>query len=162
MISVSFARDNIIKPTLVELLPAKFNTDEAVVMLQVIGLQESEFKTRVQGGGGPARSFWQFEKAGVRGVLKHPASMRLALAVCAHENVKATVSSIHERMATNDQLGCAFARLLLYTDPRPLPKIGDVDEAFQYYLRNWRPGAYKRDPHGLERRWKNNYKEVVG
>ena len=30
--------------------------------------------------------------------------------------------------------------LLLWTDPRPLPRIGEVQAAWDYYIRNWRPG----------------------
>ena len=35
-------------------------------------------------------------------------------------------------------------RLLLLTDPKPLPVIGDTDGSWEYYLRNWRPGKPHR------------------
>ena len=34
----------------------------------------------------------------------------------------------------------AFARLLLWTDPAPLPALGAAVRAWAYYRRNWRPG----------------------
>ncbi len=37
-----------------------------------------------------------------------------------------------------------FARLLLWTDAKPLPAIGDEQGAWDYYLRNWRPGKPTR------------------
>ena len=45
----------------------------------------------------------------------------------------------------DDVLAAAFARLLLFTDPAKLPKLGDADGAWQLYLRTWRPG--KPHPH---------------
>jgi hypothetical protein len=33
-----------------------------------------------------------------------------------------------------------MARLLLFTDAEPLPRLGDADGSWNYYLRNWRPG----------------------
>ena len=52
-------------------------------------------------------------------------------------------------------VAAGFARLLLWTDPRPLPAIGDVKAAWQYYLRNWRPGK----PH--EKTWAPLYAEAM-
>jgi len=43
-------------------------------------------------------------------------------------------------MAWNDTLAACMARLLLYTDPRALPATGEQDAAWEYYIRNWRPG----------------------
>jgi hypothetical protein len=64
--------DDIITPTFWNLLPCRFASNEAIVMLLAIGLQESRFQHREQIGG-PAVSFWQAEKSGgmVRGVLNH-------------------------------------------------------------------------------------------
>ena len=41
-------------------------------------------------------------------------------------------------------LACAAARLLLFTDPRRLPALGDADDAWRLYLRTWRPGRPHR------------------
>jgi hypothetical protein len=77
-------------------------------------------------------------------VLGHPASAKLAASLCAQRGIPATSSAVYAALATDDLLACGFARLLLLTDPSPLPLPGDVDGAWDYYLRNWRPGAYAR------------------
>lgn len=122
------------------LLPAKMDTPAARVMLLAIGLQESRFVHRRQIGG-PARGFWQFEQGGgVRGVLTHPASAALARQVCEVRGVAPTTAAVYAQLENDDVLGAAFARLLLWTDPKSLPAIGDADAAWALYLRTWRPG----------------------
>jgi len=37
-------------------------------------------------------------------------------------------------------LAAGVARLLLWTDPKALPAIGDADAGWSLYLRTWRPG----------------------
>lgn len=142
--------DPIIEKTL-SLLPPRFSSREAFVMLRAIGLQESKFKTRQQVSG-PARSFWQFESGGgIRGVLSHHSTYRESRALCAVEGVTATAASVYDAMLQNDVIGCGFARLLLFTDPEPLPAVGDASGAWDYYLRLWRPGT----PH--PEAWAKNY-----
>jgi len=137
------------------LLPASMDSARARVMLLAIALQESRFKHRVQIMG-PARGFWQFERGGgTLGVLQHAASKRHAANVCAARNCDASSRAVHWLLATDDLLACCFARLLLYTDPRPLPQIGDVEGAWQYYLDTWRPGK----PH--RRTWNELYDEAT-
>ncbi len=115
-------------------------TDQARVLVMAIAGQESNWTHRVQIGG-PAHSFWQFEKGGgVAGVLSHPASKSKIEAVCAALGVHCDTSTVYQEMINNDNLACSMARLLLLTDPAALPAMGDVDVAWQYYLRNWRPG----------------------
>jgi hypothetical protein len=53
-------------------------------------------------------------------------------------------SGAYDALERDDMLACAFARLLLYTDSRPLPAIGDADGAWDYYIANWRPGKPHR------------------
>lgn len=137
--------DTILLPA-AEMLPAKLNTREARVMQLAIGAQESRFRTRIQqargGGIGPARGYWQFERSGgVTGVLKHPASAAMAREVCAIRGVAPQPRAVWTWLGQDDLLGAAFARLLLYTDPRPLPALGNSGEAWDYYLENWKPGA---------------------
>lgn len=116
------------------------DTPEARVMLLAIGQQESRFEHRRQIGG-PARGFWQFERGGgVVGVLTHKASAQRAATLCAARGVDATPAAVYDRLEHDDVLAAGFARLLLLTDPKPLPAVGDVDGAWAYYLRNWRPG----------------------
>ena len=143
-------------------LPAKFDTREARLMMLAIGWQESGFANRVQlprnagGPPGPARGFWQFERGGgVTGVLEHAASRDLARAACKTFGIVAEPRPAWSALAISDSLACVFARLLLYTDPHPLPEIGDEEGAWQYYLRNWRPGAPHRD------RWSRGYPMAV-
>ena len=58
-------------------------------------------------------------------------------------------------LETNDVLAGVFARLLLWTDAKPLPAIGDEQGAWAYYLRNWRPGK----PH--PQTWPGFYRQAV-
>jgi len=155
MTDLATIRDQVIGQTYREVLPAKFDSREANVLLLAIGLQESRFAHRKQIGG-PARGFWQFEKGGgVRGVLWHGGSARYAAAACAIRAVQPDPEAVYPALAQDDLLACAFARLLLWTDPKPLPAIGAVDEAWAYYLRNWRPGK----PHAAT--WAALYRQAV-
>lgn len=121
------------------LLPS-MDSPKARMMLLAIGLQESRFEHRRQIGG-PARGFWQFESGGgVRGVLTHKTSAYDAAKICPARGVGSSTKEVYERLENDDILACCFARLLLLTDPRSLPMIGDVDGAWDYYFRNWRPG----------------------
>ncbi|WP_424917654.1 hypothetical protein [Achromobacter spanius] len=131
--------DTAIAPAL-GLLPANRDTRAARVMLLAIGLQESRFLHRRQIKG-PAVGFWQFERGGgVRGVLAHPSSWADARAVCAIRDVEPTSTGVYNSLAHDDILAAAFARMLLWTDPKRLPSLGDADGAWSLYLRTWRPG----------------------
>ena len=142
--------------TYAEVLPGKFASPAATAMLLAIGLQESRFEHRQQLGG-PARSFWQFEKGGgIKGVLRHRISKRHAEAVCVLRGVEPTPDAVYAAMTRDDLLGCAFARLLLYTDPRPLPEPGQIVSSWNYYIRNWRPGK----PH--RHTWDSLYSDALG
>lgn len=149
----------IITPALAA-LPPGLDSDRARVLLLAIGLQESRFEHRHQvtagGGVGPARGFWQFERdGGVVGVLKHPASHAMAVEMCALAGIPPVARVVWSALAVNDRLACQFARLLLYTDPRPLPALGHGGEAWDYYLRNWRPGK----PH--RKTWNGFYAQAM-
>jgi hypothetical protein len=150
-----FARDKIVRQTMREVLPGKFDSPEATVLLLAIGLQESRFQHREQIGG-PARSFWQFERGGgVTGVLTHPYTARYAQAACVLRGVAPTREAVYARMLDDDLLGCAFARLLLYSDPHPLPALGHASAAWAYYVENWRPGKPHPDS------WGGLYSEAI-
>lgn len=143
--NLSTTNETILAPALA-LLPAKMDSKLARVMMLAIGMQESRFEHRRQvlngGGKGPAASFWQMERGGgVRGVLNHPASRDLALKVCAARGVKPDEMSVWQALETDDILGACFARLLLWTDPKPLPD--NSDDGWSLYLRVWRPGKPK-------------------
>lgn len=126
-----------------KLLPSMASA-KARVMLLAIGLQESRFEHRRQIKG-PARGFWQFESGGgVRGVLLHKSSSYDAAKICHARGVGSSTKDVYERLEHDDILACCFARLLLWTDAKPLPMIGDVNGAWDYYERNWRPGRPHR------------------
>lgn len=141
--------DKAITPALA-LLPASMDTPAARVMLLAIGLQESRFTHRQQIGG-PARGFWQFEKGtrasrgGVWGVYLHPASKDHLATLCRARSVACDPDSIYAALEYDDVLAAGVARLLLWTDPKALPAIGDADAAWALYLRTWRPGKPKPD-----------------
>ncbi|MGV2866780.1 hypothetical protein [Achromobacter sp. AGC39] len=136
--------DYTVSPALT-LLPPAMDTPQARVLLLAIGLQESRFLHRRQVGG-PARGFWQFEQGGgVRGVLTHAATYGPARRFCAARDVAATADAVYSALEADDVLAAGFARLLLWTDPRRLPDVGDADTGWALYLRTWRPG--KPHPH---------------
>lgn len=139
-----------INPAL-SLLPAKMDSDAARVMLLAIGLQESRLKYRFQKTSdpytkGPARGLWQFERGGgVFGVMNHRHTQEHAKAVCIARSEPFDSVLIHARLEFDDVLAAAFARLLLWADSKPLPKVdASHDEAWDCYLRNWRPGKPHR------------------
>ena len=126
------------------LLPARMATHQAELMMLAIGLQESRFTHRRQVRG-PARGFWQFEQGGgVAGVLRHPVSREHALRVCDARGVQTVAEQVYQQLEHDDVLAAAFARLLLWTDPAPLPKPGEVGRAWDLYNRTWRPGKPHR------------------
>lgn len=151
-----------------KLLPASMKSREATVMLLAIGLQESRFEHRFQvlqgrpGVKGPARGFWQFERGtrasrgGVWGVYLHPASKGHLEALCKSQGVPFNPDSIYQNIEVNDVLAAGVARLLLWTDPRALPAIGQESAAWDCYIRNWNPGK----PH--PQTWPSLYRQAVG
>lgn len=132
------------------ILPAPMDTKEARVMLLAIGLQESRFQYRRQIGG-PARGFWQFEegtrqtRGGVWGVFLHDASRYWLDRLCAARGVLFQPDVIYRTLDTDDVLAAGVARLMLFTDPKRLPSVTDIDGAWGLYLRTWRPGKPRRD-----------------
>lgn len=143
----------VIEPAL-SLLSSQMASEEAKVMLLAIGRQESGFATRNQVHG-PARGLWQFERNGVLAVMHHTTTSGAAYDLCTKLDVLWGSSSILSALSTNDELACGFARLLLWSDPRPLPAIGDKLGAWELYERTWRPGkpAYSR--------WRDLYDDAV-
>jgi hypothetical protein len=132
------------------------NGPAAEAMLLAIGLQESRLTHRDQivagkapGQVGPATGFWQFERnGGVAGVMQHARSAAIARAAADAAGVAWDRDAIWRSFTTaaGDDLAACFARLLLFTDPAPLPacSVSAEDEAWNYYLRDWRPGKPHR------------------
>ena len=137
-ISPADALDKIIVPALAT-LPTEMDSPVARLMLLAIALQESGLRSREQTGG-PAHGLWQFERNGVLAVMHHTRTADVVFHWCEENDVTYGSNSIYERLALDDELACAFARLLLWTDPRLLPDIGDCMSAWNLYERCWRPG----------------------
>jgi hypothetical protein len=143
-----------INPAL-EMLPAKLTSDQARTMLLAIGRQESGFAARRQRNDGPARGFWQFERNGVLGVMHHSTTGAMAFEFIDRCGVEYGSTHVLDALETDDVLAAGIARLYLWTDPRPLPAIGDVTGAWDLYERVWRPGkpSYTR--------WQSAYGQAV-
>lgn len=139
-----------VNPALALLTP-RMDSPEARVMLLAIGLQESRFTHRCQvlahGGRGPARGYWQFERGGgVKGVVKHAATRHWLSGLCTARNCAFEVRAIWTRIETDDILAAGLARLLLWSDPHPLPQVDDVEGAWDLYAnRCWLPGKPHRE-----------------
>jgi hypothetical protein len=129
--------------------------DRARVLLLAIAGQEANWTWRLQDGG-PARGFWQFEKGGgVTGVLNDQASRNGAVLGCGAAHIPANAVAAYRALALNDNLAVAFARLLLWSDPEPLPGLTAQDKCWDYYLRNWRPGKPRPGD------WPGNYQSAM-
>jgi hypothetical protein len=129
------------------ILPGYMDTIAARALLLTIAWQESRCSHRRQIRG-PAKSYFQFERAGVLGVLTHVASAKHAATICETLDVPTSAAAIHKAMEWQDVLASAFARLLLWTLPKPLPLDGDIDESWRQYLETWRPGKPKPETWG--------------
>jgi hypothetical protein len=139
-----------VKPAL-SLLPPAMDSTAARAFVIAICLQESELKARRQLPAGPARGYAQFERPGVAGVLTHAASRQHALAVCHDLDIVPAQSAVHAALQYQDVLCAAFARLLLWTLPQPLPGRDEAPEGWEQYLSAWRPGKPRQST------WLANY-----
>lgn len=127
-----------------ELLPERMNNKKAIVMMIAIGLQESRLIHRKQIGG-PAKGLYQFERGGgVRGVLNHPTTKQLAHDLCVGLMGTSDQEAVYDELEFSDVMASIFCRLLLWTDPKSLPAVGDVQGAWDLYIRVWRPGKPHR------------------
>lgn len=139
----------VITPAL-QLFPPHMDTPRARVELLAIQQQEDRDQERYQRGGGPARGLWQFERAGgVRGVLRHEETREMAHAICVARGVLAEENAVWRRLPNDDILAACFARLLLWSDPKPMAQ--NAIEGWALYARTWRPGKPRPDE------WEGNY-----
>jgi len=151
--------------------PRNWNTPESQQLLLTISGQEADFHHRWQVfdlarpfAMGAARGLWQFERGGaLKGVLEHARTRTMAAEVCRRRGVTLTIDAAYRALHADDILAAAFARLLCWSSPRALPAIGDVEGAWQFYLREWRPGAYwnkgvtDRQRQALRAKWERYY-----
>ena len=126
------------------LLPPKLDTQAGWAMLFAIGMQESRLDARRQIGG-PARSFWQFELGGIRGVLQHRASQPIIHAVLDRLDYDHDPQTSYAAIEHNDVLAFAYARCLLWTLPGALPERDNPEGGWQQYTDAWRPGKPHRE-----------------
>lgn len=149
-------------PAALALLPGRMDTPEARAMLFATGYQESNFNARIQGGAGtkpgkgPARGLWQFERGGgVTEILNSPDTREVIRPICRMFLFEPTPIVMHEAIANNDVIAACFARLLLYRDPRPMPKENQSLLGWDIYLKNWRPGKPRLAdwPDNFKRGW---------
>lgn len=130
-----------IVPAAYALLPDRMSAPAATALLLAIGLQESKFLARQQLHG-PAKSFWQFEVAGVAGVRTHPRTRTPLTDALRALRYPTTLppSLLHAAIEDNDVLAAVCARLLLWTDPQALPLRDEADRAWTIYFGCWQPG----------------------
>ncbi|MNO75238.1 hypothetical protein D3C76_662680 [compost metagenome] len=151
-----------IRTALTEHLPSRMDTVSARLIMLAIQKQEDPEERRYQvvkrteataqenivgpkTAKGPARGLWQFEVGGgIVGVLQHEKTGPYIIDILNHFDVQASANRCKHAIEQNDVLAACFARLLLWADPKPLPKITDAEGAFDCYLRQWRPGAFTR------------------
>lgn len=139
-------------PAALALLPGAMGSREARAMLLAIGLQESRFQHRRQMGNGPARGFWQFERAGgVAEILQNSSTKPIIEPIVNMFLFTPTPLACHEAIQNHDVLAVCFARLLLWVDPRPMPSPIEHEKGWRIYLARWRPGK----PH--EATWRANF-----
>lgn len=134
-------------------LPPQMSSLRARAMLLAIGMQESRLVHRKQIGG-PARGLWQFERGGVAGVLRHPATQAHAATLCWRCGNAGTTAAVYHQLEHDDVLAAGFARLLLWTLPGALPVRGQAEEGWRQYIAAWRPGK----PH--RHTWDEFYEEA--
>lgn len=148
------------------LLPANMQRPDASLALYAISKQETPKGDRrqiIMKDGklqplGPAKGLWQFERGGgCIGVINHPASRPHMQRVCTERGVEFTSAALWNALEFDDVLAAAAARLLLYTDPRSLPKRGDEEGLWTVYTEVWRPGALARQPRELRAKWSLSY-----
>ncbi len=135
--------------TLLSSLGVPFPTNDPRVLRPLIAIsgQEADMQYRDQiespSGDlvdGPAMGLWQFERGGaVKGVVQHIASRQWAIKLCAERHVSFDTYSIWKALETDDILAAGMARLLIWTDPWPLP-TSQAAVWEMYEKRLWRPG----------------------
>jgi hypothetical protein len=136
------------------LLPENMQSPAAMGMLHAIGMQESRFLHRRQIRG-TARGFWQFEKAGIAGVLNHPATAVTIRRILVRLRYGLSVEESHAAVEHNDALACCYARLLLWTLPDALPGPDEPEEGWRQYLAAWNPGRPRPET------WNGYFREAL-
>lgn len=128
-----------------EVASIPYNDNAAIGLIAIAG-QESGWHARRQMGVPwhpqeiGARGYWQFERYGAVRELLVGAMHRQTSKLCAALDVPTLIDDVFEAIAWHDLLACGMARLLLWSDPAPLPNVDDEQGWWGYYLRLWCPG----------------------
>lgn len=160
-----------------KLCPPPLTSDAARVLLYATSREENPArsprqiiknpKTGELTPTGPAAGDYQFEqggpvsKAGVWGVLNHYKVGPWAAYACKARGVDPTPAAVFAAIQHDPVLAAALARLLYYSSPKALPKVGDEAGAWAIYLNTWRPGAYARQPEELRAKWRKSYADAM-
>lgn len=142
-----------IEPALA-LLPEAMRSQEAKVLLLAIMLQESGLRTRQQIGG-PAHGIAQCERPILQLLLDNKASTIEVHALCQSRAVAPLASDMYWALLMDDVFAAGIARLILWCDPHTLPPMGDADDAWLCYQKNWGPGK----PRPAD--WPGNYQAAM-
>jgi hypothetical protein len=153
-------------PAALSLLPGKMDSPQARAQMMAIGLHESGFVARQQGGTkkkpgeGPAKSFWQFEKnGGVAECLTDPIIKPILLPILDLLGYpRWTAADIHEAMEHNDTVAAVMTRLLLWKDPRTMAESNEPQKGYVIYLARWRPNPDAAKRHAPE--WPGHFKSA--
>jgi hypothetical protein len=122
------------------------NSQASRVLLMAIAGIETGWSERIQIPNGPARSYWQIESNGaLLDVYANADTQQWLVDVCTLWDIDADAGTVFEAIAYHDPLAYVMARLTLWLDPAALPAVGDSIGAWDYYLRNWRPGKPRPD-----------------
>jgi hypothetical protein len=119
------------------------NRAQARTFLLAVAIQETDLTERAQrigsGGVGPARGWWQFEMPTIGLMLGHKAASPRLSSLCEAAWVRCAAPDIWRCLEGHDFLALGVARLLLLTDPQPVPLT--AAEGWDCYARRlWRPG----------------------
>lgn len=135
-----------------EIFDRKYSTPPARAQLLTTGLIESEFEARGQivdvrrewwQQDGPAASYYQIERIGIRGVMEHHNGRKLLQRVCDKLGYPMDLEVLFEAIRYDIILATAIARLILWLHPEPLATADEPRKAYEQYLATWRPGKPK-------------------
>lgn len=135
-------------------------SEQASRFLLAVALQETALSHRYQQlfgyTPGPSKGWWKFERhREVVAVLNHHKTKDKAKAWCKFCDVECVSSSIWRALEGHDYLAVGFARMLVWTSPKTLPKV--IEEGWvQYNYDLWRPGKPRYDE------WVKNWEEATG
>lgn len=127
-------------------LPERMCTKNAIALLIATGMQESRFVYTRQING-PARGYWQFESGGgLIGIMSHVSSKDHLKNVTKRFDLPWDRTTLFKRIEEDRLFAAICARLLYFTDRMEIPAATyeNEQEAWVYYIRNWRPGKPRR------------------